>query len=479
MATTSPTTTSSSLTSSSLITALGGGSGVDMAALASNLAAAQFQVRTGALSSKSDTLTTKISTASNIKSMLLSLNTSLGTLVRSGELARTPSVANTAVAAATLSGTAQPSGSYSLEVTKLATGQHIAMNAYASSADLIGSGTLTIRFGTVAGDSFNQGSQPSVQINIDGDDTLADAAKAINASEAGLTAYVANTADGAQLVVKGADGSSNGFIIEASEDLANPGLSNLAWSPGGSGGTLLSAAQNASLSIDGLPYTSASNTIADAIPGVKLQLTGTNSGSPTVVSFSDPADDITSSMQDFVDALNELMGTLDTATAVGGDLANDAGARSLKRSLGAMGSSTVMPSATGVARTLADLGLSTQSDGTFRLDTNRLESTLEADPQGVVAMFTNGLYGVYSTFDKIYRAATSSTDSNSLGSSINRYNKQLTQVADDMTTVAEQQEALRGRLASQFTVSETRISVLKSTQAMLENQIAAWNKSDD
>ena len=47
---TTTSSTSSSSTTQSLVSALGGGSGIDMAALASNLAAAQFSARTDRLS---------------------------------------------------------------------------------------------------------------------------------------------------------------------------------------------------------------------------------------------------------------------------------------------------------------------------------------------------------------------------------------------------------------------------------------------
>ncbi|MCJ2178269.1 flagellar filament capping protein FliD [Novosphingobium album (ex Hu et al. 2023)] len=476
--TTSTTSASSSLKTTSIATLLGAGSGIDMAALANNLATAQFEYRTSVLTDKQDTLTTKISTASDIKSMLLALDTSLGTLVRSGSLAATPSVANSSVATATLSGTSQPSGTYSLEVSQIAKGQQLASTAYASSTSTTGSGTLTLRFGTVSGSTFTEDtSHTAVDITIDSGDTLADVASAINASGAGVTAYIANTASGAQLVLKGAEGAANGFILEASEDAADPGLSNLAWTPSSGTATLMASAQDAAYTIDGLSYTSASNTITDPVPGVKLQLTGTNVGSPTTISFSDPSDSISSSMQDFTDALNELMTSLNAATAIGGDLATDPGARALKKSLMQMAGSTVMPNATGAAKTLADLGLSTQRDGTFLLDTARLSATIASDPEGVTAMFTNGLYGVYATFDKIYRAAASTTNTGSLAGSITKFNAQLTQAGEDLTKVADQQEALRARLASQFTTSESRITLLKSTQTMLQSQIDAWNNS--
>jgi len=101
-----------------------------------------------------------------------------------------------------------------------------------------------------------------------------------------------------------------------------------------------------------------------------------------------------------------------------------------------------------------------------------------ADPEGVAAMFTNGIYGVYASVDKVYRNATSTTNPGSLGGSISRYTKQLQQVGEDKTELVEKQETLRASLASRFSKSEARIGQLNSTMSFLENQIAAWNKSD-
>ena len=89
---------------SSIVTALGGGSGVDMAALATNLANAQFAAKTDRLTTRSDTLDKQISAASDLKSMLLTLTSSLGDRVRQGDLSPQPKVANAAVASASLSG---------------------------------------------------------------------------------------------------------------------------------------------------------------------------------------------------------------------------------------------------------------------------------------------------------------------------------------------------------------------------------------
>ncbi|PEQ14293.1 flagellar hook protein [Novosphingobium sp. PC22D] len=473
--------TTSSTTTSSLVTALGGGSGIDMLSLANDLATAQFAARNDRLVAKSETLDARISAASNIKSMLYGLSSSLGDRVRVGDLSAQPSVANASVASAGLTGTRQPKGSYSLEVTQLAKAQTLALPAYPAATDTVGSGTLTLRFGTIASGGFTEDtSHAAVGITVAAGATLADVASAINGANAGVSAYVAQTVDGAQLVLKGKDGAANGFILEASEDVADPGLANLAWNPSSTTGQLLSTAVNSAFKVDGLEMTGTSNTVSEAIPGVKLNLTATNIGSPTTVSFSDPSSVITEAMSDLTAALNEIMGELNTATdPLGGELRTDPGARALKRAMSQLAGSVVMPNATGAARTLADLGISTQRDGTYTLDKARLADTIAKDPEGVAAMFTNGLYGVYATVDKIYRSASSTTNTNSLGGSISRYTKQLQQVATDQTELAEKQETLRANLASRFTTSEVRIGQSKSTLTFLQNQIAIWNKSDN
>lgn len=457
-----------------------------MGALATNLAAAQFAAKSDRLTTKADTLDRQISSASNLKSMLLSLSTSLGDRVRAGDLSPTPQIANSTVAKATLSGTATPTGSYSLEVTALATGQTLASPAYPSATvatDTVGSGTLTLRFGTVGATGFTEdATHTAVDVTIAAGATLADVARAINGKGAGVTAYVASTADGAKLVLKGKDGAANGFILEASETAGDPGLANLAWNPTTVGtGRKLVNATDASFTIDGLPITAKGNSVTNAVPGLNLTLTATNAGNPTQISFGDPTAAVNTAMQDLTAALNEIVGALNNATnSNGGDLARDGGAIALKKAMGALAGKIIMPNAAaGAPRTLADLGLSTQRDGTYLLDAKRLTATLQAAPDATAAMFTTGLYGVYSSIDSLSRNASTTGNPGSLGGSISRYSSQKTQVTKDKTKLVEAQEALRSRLASRFAVSDAQVGASRSTLSFIQSQVDAWNSSNN
>ncbi|MBV1918128.1 MAG: flagellar filament capping protein FliD [Sphingomonadaceae bacterium] len=479
METTDTTSTAASATRA-LITSLGAGSGIDMASLARDLATAQFAAKIDRLAARSETLDRQISAASNLKSMMFSLTTSLGERVRIGDLAPQPDVANGAVAQASLSGSSQPQGNYSLEVSALASAQTLAGPAYAAATDPVGAGTLTLRFGTIAGASFTADTEQSgVDIAIASGSTLADVASAINGADAGVTAYIADTTTGSRLVLKGEDGATSGFILEAAEDVGEPGLANLAWQPStGDPASLKTTAADAAFQIDGLNFTSSGNTLTDIVPGLTLELTGTNVGAPTAITFGNPAEAITQAMQDLTAALNEVASELRIATEPkSGDLARDSGALALKRTFSSLAGTLIMPNtAEDEPRTLSDLGLTTHRDGSFTVDAERLAATLERDPEAAAAMFTNGLHGVYATIDNIFRRTNTISDPGTLAGSIDRYTEQLSKTGEDQAKLVERQEALRTRMVARFAVSERRIGAARSTLAFLENQIAVWNK---
>ncbi|MEM8726971.1 MAG: flagellar filament capping protein FliD, partial [Pseudomonadota bacterium] len=306
-----------------------------------------------------------------------------------------------------------------------------------------------------------------------------------SASGGALDAYVAQGTNGVQLVIKGQEGAANGFVLEGESDAliptASPGdLSYLSWNPASDTGELRQASQDAIFSLDTVEMRSSSNTVTGLPENMTLALTGTNIGQPTTISFANDTTAITDVMTDFVAALNDLATLLnDNAAAQGGTLGNDAGARELKRDLGRLTSEIVMPGAAdGEPSTLSDLGLSLNRDGTFRLDTARLEETLSANPEATAAMFTTGAFGVFATIDNLARDNTTTTDPGSLGGSVARYESQVERNDDRLSDIAEQQERLRERLQRDFIRAETIISSSQSTLSFLEQQIDIWNNSN-
>ena len=463
---------------SSIASSLGIGSGVDMTGIANQLAEAQFAPRTQRLTDRSEKLQQQISLAGSIRSSLSQFANALGDRVRTGDLAPQPTITNGSVAAVSSPTGSIGSGTFALEVTQLATIQTLASSSFSAASSMVGSGSLTIRFGATRPGGFTpHASRPDVSITVPPGAKLTDVASAINAKRAGVTAYVAQTATGAQLVIKGPEGRDNGFVIEASEDPADPGLAALAWMPGDDPARLLSQSQNAEYKLDGLARSSMSNAVADAAPGLSLNLTATNSGALATISFSKPTGAIATVMQDMVGALNEIASQLRTATdPLTGELARDPGARSLVRSLSGMGSKVIMPgAAAGSPRTLTELGLATERDGSFRFDAAKLSDAMTRNPEAVAAMFTNGINGVFAEIDKLARGSSLATDPGTLGGSIARYQAQSTQITLDLAKLAEKQEALRSSMVARFAKADAQVASSKSTLSFLQSQIDVWN----
>ena len=472
---------------SSIVGALGGGSGVDMVKLAADLAEARFMPQKDQLTARSEALEAKISAASTLRNQLTQLSSALGDRIRNGDLAPSATIGNAAVAQVSVLPGGTGEGTYSLEVNHLAAAQTLAGHTYAASTALVGEGQLTIRFGTIDGTFSEDPAHAPAVIDVTATDTLADVATKIRASGAGLNAYVAQTATGSRLVVKGADGAENAFVIEASGASASGGtpapgnIDYLAWSPASDAGRRTASARDAEFLFDGVPMTSSSNKVTGLPGALSLTLTGTNTGAPTSIGFAGKGSQITAVMGDLVNALNDIAASMrELADPKTGDLGSDPGARALKRSLAGLSTQVIMPGAAeGAPSTLADLGLAVNRDGTFRLDTARLQATLASDLPAAGAMFTTGLFGVYSTIDSLSRSVSTRGDPGSLGGSIERYTSQQQRLDEKLAKITEQQDRLRDQLTKEFTWADRAVSSSQSTLSFIKAQIAMWNGGND
>ena len=104
----------------------------------------------------------------------------------------------------------------------------------------------------------------------------------------------------------------------------------------------------------------------------------------------------------------------------------------------------------GAPRTLAELGLAIERDGSFRFDSDTLTAALERDASGVAAMFTTGINGIYATIDRMARSNAMASDPGSLAGSVARYQSQSEQVALQLEELAEKQENLRATMVARF-----------------------------
>ncbi|MEL6539827.1 MAG: flagellar filament capping protein FliD [Pseudomonadota bacterium] len=465
-------------TGSSIITALGAGSGINFSQLATDISEATYSFQRDNLQSRNDSLEAQISAASVLRSALTGLSSALGDRIRTGDVAPQSRIGNSNVASVSAPTGTAPSGNYTLEVSQLADSQTLVSPAFSSADDLVGEGSLTIRFGEVAGASFTEDTdQPALNITVETTDTLSDLATKINAqSDGALEAYIANGTDGAQLVIKGREGANNGFVLEPTSSAplptATPGdLTYLQWSPATDSGQLRSTAQDAIFELDTVEIRSQSNEVTGLPEGIQLSLTGTNVGEATDISFTQDTSAITAVVNDLAAALNDIVGLLQGDGEGENPLLTDPGARELRADLSALTSRQIDPSAADDApNTLADLGLSVNRDGTFRVDTARLQATLDESPEEAAALFTTGVFGVFATIDELARDNTTFTDPGSLGGSITRFEGLIERNDERLTRVAEQQENLRAQLTRSFAGAESQIASSQSTLSFIRQQ---------
>ena len=130
-------------------------------------------------------------------------------------------------------------GNYSIEVKQLAAAHKLASKAFTNTTDTVGTGTLTIQFGTVNVGVFTANSAKATQSVAIGsaNSSLSGVRDAVNAAKIGVTASILNDGTGNKLVFTSSDtGAANSLkitVIDTSDasNTDNAGLSQLAYDP--------------------------------------------------------------------------------------------------------------------------------------------------------------------------------------------------------------------------------------------------------
>jgi len=366
---------------SSIGYSLGIGSGVDIKSLVDGLAQAERAPKEALLKKREETNNAKISALADAAAGIDSFASALSGLISGGTLFSQPSVSEPSlVAASAVPGTRLTSLSSDLEIVQLAKSQTLQSAVIAGSTATVGQGDLTL---TTAAGSFT--------VTIDAsNDSLAGLAEAINAKNAGVTASIITDQGGARLILKGATGAANAFTLGVPAGTAT-GLERFAYGPSVTGGlTQAQAAQDAIVRLDGVEVKRASNSFKDLIPGVQIDLKGAAPGTRIALGISRPTASIEQAVSDFVEAYNELTKALAAATAAGtdgagGPLRGDLSVREMKRQLSELPSKVL--NSQGSIKSLAEIGVATNRDGTLTLSKSRLQSVLASNPNDVEALF--------------------------------------------------------------------------------------------
>lgn len=388
------------------ISSAGIGSGLDVESIVSGLMSIERRPLTQVNSDIGD-YQSKISAYGTLKSGLSSFQEKVQALSSASKFsAQAVSISDEDVFTATTDGTAV-NGNYDITVSQLAKSQKLASNGFSSVADTVGSGTLTISFGSYDSDLNTytaNADKEDIAITIDSsNNTLSGIRDAINAADETVSATIINDGTANRLVITSKDsGTVNSLKITTTDDDGNntdaSGLSQLAFDPtatAGAGKNMLQMqpALDAKLTIDGIDIVKSSNKIDDAISGVTLNLLKTTGTDETIaMGISSDSEKITESVTEFVDAYNELNNNLKNLTKVdaenpenNGELLGDSAVRNMVFKIKSMMTDTIANGSS--IDSLTQIGVTFQQDGTLALDSAKLESVIDTNFDDIKKLF--------------------------------------------------------------------------------------------
>jgi len=417
------------------------------------------------ITNQENALITLQSDVSTLQTAFESLNDYSG--VFSG-LTATSSDTSAVTATASSSATA---GTHTIVVTNLATTGESYSNEVTSGT--ISSGALVIQIGSGAAQTINIPADDSTS----GTTTLADAASYINEQDLGVTATVITDSGGSRLSLTS---TSSGSAASVSVESAPSGLSftNV-------------AGQDASLTVDGVPIDSASNTVTSAITGVTLNLTGTTSSSGTTVQVAADTGSITTAVNSFITAYNAIITDLNSqfqynggvaagttsssSDSTSGVLESDPSARLIQQQLldaiSVTGSDSSSSTSTSAISELSQLGITMNNDGTLTLDSSTLQSALESNYSGVQSFFESTSSSSFSgSFNTLLTNLTDPSDS-AITLDLSGLKANYTQDQSNVSSLESKLTALSATLTTQYSALNTTLQMYPTNLMEVETEL--------
>jgi flagellar hook-associated protein 2 len=384
-------------------------------------------------------LTSKQSVVQEINTLVTALRDKAASLYSVGTLeTKSATSANTAVATAGAATTAA-AGTYNVTVTSLAASHTMAT---AASPALTAGQSLDVTVG--AG---------TVSVAVNAGDTLQTFADRINGtSGAGASASVVNN----RLVLVSKTGGAGGTISLGGTAAGTLGFATT------------QAGSDAAATVNGIAVTGGSNVINGAIGGVDLSLAGLGT---TTISVGTDTAAIQTKVQEFVDAYNKVISTVNTATAYNpdtkarGTLQGDTMMTGFAGAIRGIAGSSVS-GIPGAYDSLASIGINSSRSGELTLDTGRLQTVLSADPSAVQRVFghddgtTTG--GPTDGVGRQIREFANNFSTSAVAGRLTGYTTSLTQMSDKITSLESLMTLRQTRLRQQFQAMETAVSRLNA-----------------
>jgi flagellar hook-associated protein 2 len=415
---------------------------------------------------------------SSLGTQISTLSTDLQNLTDfSGTMAyKTGSSSDTNVLTLSSASAAAVAGTHTIVVQNLAQTSSAASDAVGATDALTGG--ITFKVGTGDWKTVNVGDGSTLA-------TLSGISAAVNNAGLGVTASVLTNADGTQRLslVSKTDGAAGQITIaDATNNPTSPTTLADSTKADGNTGLGLATIQNgidATINVDGVTLTSASNTVTNAIPGVTFQLlstgsTGSGSTPETVqVVIDNDTTSIESAINTFVNDYNATMKAINAQEGQDSSgnpepLYGTSVLAQLQQGLQSAVSTAFGPNA---INSLISLGITASStaDGTIKLDADTLSNALNSSFDQVVSFFQDtGGFG--STFAQTLKSIGNNSGSGgAISLALKEDNSQESTLNDNIS----RQEAL---IATQKTHLTAELNLANQILQAIPQQINQVNE---
>lgn len=461
------------------------GSGIDIDSIVGAMVNAQKAPKEAQLARLEKATTSRFSALGQLKGALSELQTALKSL-NDPALFQKRSATSADTTRLTASATKDAAaGTYQVQVKSLASTSKVA------SAQVAGAASATFNAGQL---TVSVGGTVLESVDIAQGAKLSDIASAINAKlgTKGIAATVVSDPDtGASRLVLSSNKTGDGQVVTLQASPPDPlvtgatleldslnisaGVASLA-SAGSSAG-FITQAKNAEIEIDGIALRPTSNSVTDAITGVSLNLLKAELGVTTKVTVAEDKSSVTAGLKKFVDTYNKLIQTSNELTAVvqvgegkapvTGGLVGDSSVRSV---LSGLRNELVEYADQEGIRVLADLGITTQKDGTLKIDDAKLNTAL-TEKYDSVAGFLTGDSGLMARLDSKVEGFVKS--GGILEQRMNGLQGTLKSVDLQREELNRRIEQIQTRLYSQYNAMDSLVGQLNQTSERLTQALAS------
>ena len=251
----------------------------------------------------------------------------------------------------------------------------------------------------------------------------------------------------------------------------------------GSDGNKIQAAQNASLNVNGLAVSSASNQVDGVVPGIKLDLMATTS-SAVVLSVGRDTTVAKAAITGLVNAYNTFEGTIKgltssaTETADAGALKADTSVRAIRTKIrNFLTSNSSTPGTT--QANLMNIGISLERNGLFKINQATLGAALTNHYDDITKMFSANTDNQFTLGDAnrgiagdvVNKIADYLAWDGLVVTRETSYSKTKSGLAKEQTALDKKMVSAEARYTRQFSTMSKILDEMKSTQKYLDTQL--------